>query len=135
MDQIDVLLEDYKQMKETMKSKLSDSLKAYFKTYFEENPEIKTIYWNQYTPYFNDGDSCEFRVNDAYETNCEDISQLSHWGDYEGEDENITVDYCSKIGIVICSNEMEEVMYDMFGDHVTVYCTREGFEVHELNHD
>lgn len=30
---------------------------------FEEYPQIESISWTQYTPYFNDGDSCEFSVN------------------------------------------------------------------------
>lgn len=135
MNEIESLLAEYKEIKSNMKNKLSESFKSYIKTYFDKNPEIKTIFWNQYTPYFNDGDTCTFSVYDAYETNCEDTSQLSSWGEYEGEDENVTVDYCSEIGSVICSNEMEEVMYDMFGDHVRVFCTRDGFEVQELSHD
>lgn len=29
-----------------------------------ENKNIKALYWTQYTPYFNDGEPCVFRVND-----------------------------------------------------------------------
>ena len=29
-----------------------------------ENKNIKSIYWTQYTPFFNDGEECIFRVND-----------------------------------------------------------------------
>lgn len=29
-------------------------------------PEGFCLEWTQYTPYFNDGDACTFRVNDAY---------------------------------------------------------------------
>ena len=41
------------------KALLSEALKAIF----EEYPQIESISWTQYTPYFNDGDSCEFSVN------------------------------------------------------------------------
>lgn len=41
------------------KTLLSEALKAIF----EEYPQIESISWTQYTPYFNDGDSCEFSVN------------------------------------------------------------------------
>lgn len=29
-------------------------------------PGIKTVQWRQYTPYFNDGDPCEFAIHDIY---------------------------------------------------------------------
>lgn len=32
--------------------------------FFAEFPEITAVIWTQYTPYFNDGDPCEFYVND-----------------------------------------------------------------------
>lgn len=28
-------------------------------------PEVEAVRWEQYTPYFNDGDACEFRIYDA----------------------------------------------------------------------
>lgn len=36
-----------------------------FKAFFEKVPEVATVEWRQYTPYFNDGDTCEFGVHDA----------------------------------------------------------------------
>ena len=35
-----------------------------FAPFFAANPNIDGIYWTQYTPYFNDGDPCEFSVHD-----------------------------------------------------------------------
>lgn len=32
--------------------------------FFESHPTARKIQWTQYTPYFNDGDECIFRVND-----------------------------------------------------------------------
>lgn len=32
---------------------------------FQECPEIHSLRWTQYTPYFNDGDVCEFSINDV----------------------------------------------------------------------
>jgi len=40
-----------------------DLLKKGLNVIFEEYPNIDSISWNQYTPYFNDGDPCEFSVN------------------------------------------------------------------------
>ena len=36
------------------------------KEFFDENPELESFGWNQYTPYFNDGDTCEFSANTDY---------------------------------------------------------------------
>src|SRR5277367_3878309 len=35
---------------------------------FAENPTLMGFSWNQYTPYFNDGDECVFRCNSDYPT-------------------------------------------------------------------
>lgn len=42
-----------------------------------KHPEITGIGWTQYTPYFNDGEPCVFRVGDPY---------FSFAGDHETED-------------------------------------------------
>ena len=37
-----------------------------FKVFFDSYPEIKEIRWKQFTPYFNDGDTCTFSVHEKY---------------------------------------------------------------------
>jgi hypothetical protein len=34
-----------------------------FKEFFDAFPKAKAVVWTQYTPYFNDGGACTFRVN------------------------------------------------------------------------
>lgn len=34
--------------------------------FFEACPEVNAIFWRQYTPYFNDGEPCEFSVHDLF---------------------------------------------------------------------
>ena len=34
------------------------------KMLYEKYPDLKSIHWTQYTPYFNDGDECEFGVHE-----------------------------------------------------------------------
>ena len=57
-----------KKLEET-KLKLREEFKLIFKDetkeLFERYDWLKEIAWSQYTPYFNDGDSCEFGVNEA----------------------------------------------------------------------
>jgi hypothetical protein len=42
---------------------------------------------------------------------------------------------CNAFSRMICSSEMEDVMKAMFGDHVKVVATREGFDVDDYDHD
>ena len=62
------LFDELKQLKAEYDRKLSQegeaALKDAFKDFFEANPEVESVYWNQYTPYFNDGDVCYFRVHE-----------------------------------------------------------------------
>jgi hypothetical protein len=41
-------------------------MKEAFREFFEKYDVVDNIFWTQYTPYFNDGESCEFSVGDAY---------------------------------------------------------------------
>lgn len=126
--------------------------KESLKTFFDMNPGVSALKWTQYTPYFNDGDACEFRVNDVYFTNAQgnELNNVSVWGEYEGEDENVWVEYyakslagkegvdvssCDFISDMIQSSEMEDIMKEMFDDHVYVTVTRSGIDVDEYEHN
>ena len=52
-----------KEMKEFGSSKIGPMFaEAFAKT----DPRIQAISWTQYTPYFNDGDSCTFSAHTSY---------------------------------------------------------------------
>ena len=65
------------------------SLKEAFKEVFDKFPSITAFVWTQYTPYFNDGEPCEFSVGEVYFTNlpADKLGELSSYGEYEGEEE------------------------------------------------
>lgn len=95
----------------------------------------------------------------------DELENVTAWGEYEGEDESVWVsqniahvlnsgskyyqeeaakiraaggvdeDSCNFIDKMISSNEMEEIMKEMFGDHVVITATRDGFEVTDYEHD
>ena len=153
---------------EALRKKFQETAQALFKEttkeFFEGNPAITAVVWTQYTPYFNDGDTCEFRVNEPTFTNAPDPENV-RWGEYEGEEEDvfavenprwalesdreyyketreavakaggIDVDSCEAFSRMIQSSAMEDVMLAMFDDHCKVIATREGFEVEEHEHD
>jgi hypothetical protein len=162
----DQLISDQAELQRKFQTQAQSLFKEITKEFFEKNPGITGVVWTQYTPYFNDGDTCEFRVNEATFTNApaEELSDV-RWGDYEGETEGVWA--CDNVGYVlesdreyykktadiiraaggvdtescklfnqaISSSEMEDVMQAMFGDHVKVIATRDGFDVDEYDHD
>jgi hypothetical protein len=47
-----------------MQAKSEGLIEAVVKQFLDNCPEVTGVHWTQYTPYFNDGDSCEFGVNE-----------------------------------------------------------------------
>lgn len=52
-----------------------EELYPYIKDTFDKG--VKAITWHQYTPYFNDGEPCEFSVYDMCVTSNEEVAE--HW--------------------------------------------------------
>lgn len=86
----DELLEKQRAIAAEFQQTAQQLFKETTKVFFAENPSVKAIVWNQYTPYFNDGDTCEFSVGEPYFTNAEgeDLNDIS-WGEYEGDRDDI----------------------------------------------
>ena len=110
------------------------------------HPEVHAIRWTQYTPYFNDGDPCEFRV-------CEPTVQLYKAGttepdEEEGDDEDGFRDSWSlnREGHAALAKDLEslhelfgaaeEAVRGVFGEHSQVTVGRDGeAEIEEYDHD
>lgn len=162
----DGLIAEQRKLKKQFQADAQEMFRGITKEFFDKNPSITAFKWAQYTPYFNDGDPCEFRVNAPTFTNAplDELDEVSSYGEYEGETEgvwatdtvrwvlesdseynkdskhllqasNVDVDSCEKMSGMIQCDEMEEVMLDMFGDHVEIVATRNGFDVEEYDHD
>lgn len=37
-----------------------------FQEFFDKHPCVEAVQWTQWTPYFNDGDPCQFSVNETH---------------------------------------------------------------------
>ena len=68
----DTLLNEQRELQKKFQAQGQALFKETFKEFFDNNPGIKAVVWTQYTPYFNDGDECVFRVNSPTFTNAED---------------------------------------------------------------
>ena len=53
-----LLEENYVKLKQQFQTEAQVIFKDVFKNFFDKNPAITAVIWNQYTPYFNDGDTC-----------------------------------------------------------------------------
>jgi predicted SnoaL-like aldol condensation-catalyzing enzyme len=126
-----------------------DAVKELFKEFFDANPQAESVTWTQYTPYFNDGDTCTFRVhemsvtiNEVEETSDDGIVDESD----EDEDEDEWDSYqlsksedpeMKKLGeaLDVLNDIPEDVLEHVFGDHCRIVATRESFDVDEYDHD
>lgn len=138
------LFDELTALKEAYDTKLSeegeDALKEVFKEFFDANPKAAAVSWRQYTPYFNDGDPCYFRVGEMSLHLHEDEEDedydpdggydtygLSKSDDPELKKMSEAFDKLTELP--------EEVLEYVFGDHVTITATAEGFKVSEYDHD
>lgn len=116
------------QLAEALKPELAEQARAVF-----ADERIRAIRWTQYTPYFNDGDPCIFRVN---QDSCLDIGTGEFQDSYScalGEKESAPVRAFERF---IAQDELSEVFKDAFGDHVEVTIKRDGtVETEEYEHD
>jgi hypothetical protein len=66
MELLDKLLEisnEFEKKKTELVNEIKPKLGVLFAELFKDFDQVEYISWNQYTPYFNDGDTCEFGVN------------------------------------------------------------------------
>lgn len=95
-----------------------------FKVLFDQYPELYSVTWQQYTPYFNDGEECRFRSGHTYP----DLNQK------DGEDLKYNSKESEAVKLFMASFD-SDIMEFLFGDHVEVTVTREGIEVEDYEHE
>lgn len=94
------------------REKVGKAAVAKLKDLITLSPHIEAIRWNQYTPYFNDGEECTFSVNELEIKFAEDISGAGdHAADQESEDDDED------------SNE-EFHSFGEYGDDITEYLNK-----------
>lgn len=144
-------LAEFKKTMEEHQTILKHQLFECFREFFKENPEVKAIKWEQYTPYFNDGDQCVFHVRDFAFCNTADEEFLDEvcYGEYQGDESESEGKVYStyddikeslknnikEFADVVNDYAFEDIFKSAFGDHVRVIATAEGFDVEEYSHD
>ena len=121
--------ESFKKQVEDLRMKLQETgeqfLLEHFKETFNKHKNLKEVRWTQYTPYFNDGETCEYGSShtspDLLVTGCS----------YNGKEYKVIEKEIKEFLIQFD----DELMYDLFGDHIEIIVTKEGISVNEYEHD
>jgi len=136
-------MEDYKRAWSEAREKMAEA-RALVKNVFAagaqqlvKDLEVESFSWTQYTPYFNDGDVCEFGAHIDYPH----IEGFNEYG------ENFKVDEEEWEAAKIAPKEKYQLVRDflrqfeeddylfMFGDHAEVTVTATNIEVEDYEHD
>mgnify|MGYP001569417103 CR=1 FL=1 len=119
------------QLDEQRKARIEEGKKEFkelFTEFFEAYPEVTALRWRQYTPYFNDGDSCEFSIGELFAT----AHPIKADGDTESEDGDYDDGYDLPKYNTPLRDDMravalvmdDDVCLALFGDHVKVTIPR-----------
>lgn len=155
LEQMQTMRDKMQQMKKEYEEVIQKFGKEIFnsatKELFENNPKLTSFAWVQYTPYFNDGDTCTFRVNrDCLTINRSDEFLdwwgMDRWKDPEYEYTPDPKDYeCDSvdelISIVKGISEFLDLFEDddlemLFGDHAEITIFRDGqIGIDSYDHD
>lgn len=162
----------YEEARKQLNGQATDAFKEFASDIFAKFPGLESFGWTQYTPYFNDGDACEFSVNADYESGLYINGSSEDYGDEDEDDADLE---CSKCGrylepgtgfcpscgtavpepaevvpefgleeeskarkeiVLMMRNFADEILEDIYGDHVKVTIHRNGkADIDEYSHD
>lgn len=111
-----------------------DAIAELLRDFLTKYPEVQSAQWDQYTPFFNDGEACVFNVYSP---------RVRLVGDNEEEEPRDVYDIDEgKIDLKKDLDALEkqlsdadDILQECFGDHATVTVTRTGIDVSECSHD
>lgn len=135
-------VEKFGKVKDDFIAQGKTALEASFKEIFDKHPELLAITWVQYTPYFNDGDACIFSIGEiaAFVKGGEydEIDDPCNLEPYEGDDlskhKELNKDF-NKLRSIMNKSEVEEILEQVFGDHVQVAVLPDRIETFDYEHD
>jgi hypothetical protein len=79
-ERFDLMNQKILEAKEQMKVDCISYIEEAVSAFLDENSLVERVYWTQYTPYFNDGDTCYFSVNEL----CFSVFGDEDASEYEG---------------------------------------------------
>jgi hypothetical protein len=136
-DDLKQLNEVLREVREKRQSLLKDVFSEKSQIVFAANPGLESFTWKQYTPYFNDGDACHFRVHKEeinLVLNGEEAEEVYFSSYSKNKENNPLYPIWQDIQSIFEGYEPSD-LEEMFGDHVKVTVTPNGAETQEYNHD
>jgi hypothetical protein len=140
-----------KQLEVIVRQELEDAITSFVRKHASI---VHAVTWTQYTPWFNDGEACEFSLGEVYlrfvgaeddDNYLPDQSEID-WLIQRGEDpkkieskqalaNNIELhsDFDSILSYL--NNTPEYLLNDLFGDHVQVIVNKDGIKTESYEHD
>lgn len=154
------LAEAQRKMEQQIKEQGEAAMVEYFRDVFAAYPELHGVQWEQYTPYFNDGDECIFGVHEPEFDVTGEGNFVDSYDLYEGTEWSATEPTDAPGGSYVTDTGREgsyrfhvaknahpaypavsQVSHDLqandqilkfaFGDHAQITVTREGIKVTE----
>jgi len=105
--------EELELKKNELQQQFKDSFKELVPKLFENFPLLESVQWDQYTPYFNDGDTCEFSIHD--------INAINGVDKYD--------DSIFKSDTYFQAIEFEKIFFKYFNDDLALYLFGDGVTI------
>lgn len=151
----DSLIESLHEVKEQARKSGKELLQQAFGDIFEKYPEVQSVRWAQYTPYFNDGAACVFGIDnfqvllsapkvpaeepeEPYDEDENDVDEDDGWVDLWSVSSGKllskeALDVLSKMEKQLTDNA--EIVETIFGNDCQVTVSRESTTVDSYDHD
>lgn len=149
-------IKDYQEFLDANQKALGDKIGTSLQALLAKHPEIEAIQWAQYAPYFNDGEPCEFGVNDVgfkftsensdVGSTDEDEGESDEDEDESSEDEddgdfegswNLDDDHPAKKAVKsieeVFSSIPEDLMKHAFGEDNQITISKKGIKVSDYS--
>lgn len=124
--------EEFKLLREKLIGDVRKEFPALIMPLMNMSDRIQSISWTQYTPYFADGDPCEFSTNYEYL----DVNGKYSWTLFRDEawgeaDQNVVKNIQEAMRVI-----PDEIYKDVFGDHARITVSKDGtMTVESHEHD
>jgi hypothetical protein len=124
---------EMEKLRKAAQAQIKPALQEALKDLQNAVPDVEAVRWQQYTPYFNDGDTCEFSVHDPEVKFKGDADFTSSW--------DLDSDKLSKTQLEVIGNfgeelrDAEDALKAAFGDHAQVTVDPSGIETEAYEHD
>lgn len=129
------LKEKVRETEDMLKREALAALKEAFTEFFDNNPNIEAVRWNQYAPSFNDGEPCTFHV---YGFTYKPSTPLEDEDDSDGgffDTYAMPKDRRKFLHDFEDAVSSDQIFLYAFGNDCQVTVTRKGFEIDECYHD